>query len=148
MDFLNKSIASCNWQPVEQTGWRIDLQLFNQEKTEEATPKRREEARQKGQVARSNEVNSAFIILASFMTLRVAAPYMYEQMTALMRYIFSDFLLQPLTADTFQQLFLFLADRPHHHPVLRRDRAALENLAGPEESANDQSAAEKIYLQP
>lgn len=108
MDFSNKSIASCNWQPVEQVNWRFDLQLFNQEKTEEATPKRREEARQKGQVARSNEVNSAFIILASFMTLRVAAPYMYEQMTALMRYIFSDFLLQPLTADTFQQLFLFL----------------------------------------
>ena len=85
MDFSNKSIASCNWRPVEPINWRFDLQLFNQEKTEEATPKRREEARQKGQVARSNEVNSAFIILASFMTLRVAAPYMYEQITALKR---------------------------------------------------------------
>ena len=34
----------------------FDLQLFAGEKTEEATPKRKEESRQKGQVAKSQEI--------------------------------------------------------------------------------------------
>ncbi len=99
----------CNWRRGERAAlapWRFDLQLFNGEKTEDATPKRREEARKKGQVARSNEVNSAFIILASFMALKLLAANIFEELSALMRYIFSDFLLQPLTADGFYQLFL------------------------------------------
>ena len=33
------------------------------EKTEKATPKRREEARKKGNVAKSNEVNSSLVLL-------------------------------------------------------------------------------------
>lgn len=108
MAFLIKSIAFCSWRRDKCASWPFDLQLFGGEKTEEATPKRREEARQKGQVARSNEVNSAFIILASFMTLKVAAPYMYEQMSAMMRYIFNDFLLRPITADSLHHLFIFM----------------------------------------
>lgn len=44
---------------------RFDLQLFSGEKTEPATPKRRQEARRKGQVARSNELSSALILLAA-----------------------------------------------------------------------------------
>ncbi|MDF2531832.1 MAG: FlhB HrpN YscU SpaS Family, partial [Clostridia bacterium] len=34
----------------------INLQLFAEEKTESATPKRRREAREKGQVAKSREL--------------------------------------------------------------------------------------------
>ena len=48
---------------------RLDLQFFSAEsegKTEKATPKRREDARKKGQVAKSNELNTAFILLAFF----------------------------------------------------------------------------------
>lgn len=40
-----------------------------QEKTEQATQKRREETRKRGQVARSTEVNSAVILLAGFSVL-------------------------------------------------------------------------------
>ena len=36
-----------------------------QEKTEQATPKRREESRRKGQVARSQELNSAALLLTA-----------------------------------------------------------------------------------
>ena len=44
---------------------RLDLQLFSSEKTEPATPKRRQEARSKGQAARSNELSSAIVLLAA-----------------------------------------------------------------------------------
>ncbi len=40
-----------------------------QERTEQATPKRREEARQKGHVAKSVEVNSAFVLLAGVLSM-------------------------------------------------------------------------------
>ena len=43
--------------------WRFDLQLFAGGKTEPATPRRREEARKKGQVAKSQEINTALILL-------------------------------------------------------------------------------------
>ena len=39
-----------------------------QEKTEEATPKRRDEARRKGQTAKSQELNSAVVLLAALIT--------------------------------------------------------------------------------
>lgn len=44
------------------------------EKTERATPKRREEARKEGQVARSMEINSAFALIAAFVTLLIWGP--------------------------------------------------------------------------
>ncbi|MDD3839693.1 MAG: flagellar biosynthesis protein FlhB [Clostridia bacterium] len=49
---------------------RIDLQLFaEEEKTEKATPKKRREARSEGQVIRSNDLNSAFLLLFFFAIL-------------------------------------------------------------------------------
>ena len=47
----------------------MDLQFFAQEKTEKATPKKREEVRKKGQVAKSAEVTTAFILLFVFILL-------------------------------------------------------------------------------
>src|SRR3979409_2135877 len=44
------------------------------EKTEKATPKRREEARKKGQVARSQDLNGAVIMLAGLVTLGITGP--------------------------------------------------------------------------
>ena len=49
-------------------------------RTEKATPKRREEAREKGQVARSVEVNSVIILLAALLAFRCAGPYMLDAM--------------------------------------------------------------------
>ncbi|HYF95561.1 MAG TPA: flagellar biosynthesis protein FlhB [Symbiobacteriaceae bacterium] len=53
----------------------MDLQLFAGERTEEATPKRREEARKKGQVFKSMELVGALSLLATYFTLQYAAPY-------------------------------------------------------------------------
>lgn len=49
----------------------MDLQWFAGERTEPATPRRREEARKKGQVARSGEIGLAVTLLAAFAAIRL-----------------------------------------------------------------------------
>lgn len=53
----------------------IDLQLFNEEKTEKATEKKKEDSRQKGQVHQSKEVNSAFLLIGAFAVLALSGSY-------------------------------------------------------------------------
>ena len=47
--------------------FKIDLQLFNEEKTEEPTPKKRRDAREEGQVVQSKEVNTVVILFSCFL---------------------------------------------------------------------------------
>ncbi len=53
------------------------------DKTEAPTPRRRQEARERGQVAKSVELNSALLLLGSVVTLRWLAPGMLHAMTVL-----------------------------------------------------------------
>ncbi len=55
-----------------------DNDTTQQERTEQATPKRLEEARKKGQVARSKELNMAAIMIAGSATLFVSGPKLGE----------------------------------------------------------------------
>src|SRR3954471_8413979 len=50
------------------------------DKTEKATPKKRDDARKKGQVAKSADINGAAILLAGLIALSVAGPKAMEQM--------------------------------------------------------------------
>jgi flagellar biosynthetic protein FlhB len=50
------------------------------ERTEKATPKKRDEARKKGQVARSMDLNGAVVLLASLLALSAFAPAMFHRM--------------------------------------------------------------------
>src|SRR3954454_18793592 len=54
-------------------------------RTEKPTPKRREEARKKGQMARSMDLNSATVLLVGVGTLAIVAPSMLHQMTDVLR---------------------------------------------------------------
>ncbi|GAB4175759.1 MAG: flagellar biosynthesis protein FlhB [Calditrichia bacterium] len=49
-----------------------------QEKTEQATPRRKDEARKKGQVARSMEINSAAMLLLGLLIINFSAGYIYS----------------------------------------------------------------------
>jgi flagellar biosynthetic protein FlhB len=49
-------------------------------KTEKATPKKRQEARKKGQVAKSQDINGAVVMLASVLALSAFGPRMYQRM--------------------------------------------------------------------
>lgn len=53
----------------------INIQLFAEEKTEKATPKKKEDVRKRGQVVKSIEINSAFVILSSFFGLMMFGKY-------------------------------------------------------------------------
>jgi flagellar biosynthetic protein FlhB len=53
--------------------------VASHDKTEKATPKKRQEARKKGQVARSVELNGAVVLMAALLVLPVAAPMVLEQ---------------------------------------------------------------------
>ncbi|HET9869553.1 MAG TPA: EscU/YscU/HrcU family type III secretion system export apparatus switch protein, partial [bacterium] len=52
-------------------------------KTESATPKRRQEARERGQVVRSLEVNSVLVLIAALFTFRYAGAYMMQRLADL-----------------------------------------------------------------
>lgn len=51
-----------------------------QEKTEEATPKKREDSRKKGQTAKSQELNSAVVLLASLGALYAMGGMLYDNL--------------------------------------------------------------------
>ncbi len=55
-----------------------------QDKTEKATPKKRSEARKKGQVAKSQDVSSVAVLLAGLSTLCLFGPYMFGRLDSLM----------------------------------------------------------------
>ncbi|HEX6993008.1 MAG TPA: flagellar biosynthesis protein FlhB [Gammaproteobacteria bacterium] len=55
-----------------------------QERTESATPRRREEARRKGQVPRSRELNTMSVMLAGAGTMAVLGPWMFERLESLL----------------------------------------------------------------
>lgn len=53
----------------ERMLFSFDLQLFAGEKTEEPTAKKRADAKKKGQVGKSQEINAAFVMMAGFVIL-------------------------------------------------------------------------------
>ncbi|NHN28367.1 flagellar biosynthesis protein FlhB [Paenibacillus sp. S3N08] len=84
--------------------------MFSGEKTEDATPKKRQESREKGQVAKSMELPAAFILFFSFMSFYIFGSYMKTQLTHVFRSIFHDYLLLDITMKNvimlFQNLFV------------------------------------------
>lgn len=70
--------------------YRMNLQFFAGEKTEPATPRRREEARKKGQVAKSGEVGTAFMVLAAFVLLNAIGPYMARHLREMVQHFLQN----------------------------------------------------------
>ncbi|MBB3125897.1 flagellar biosynthetic protein FlhB [Paenibacillus rhizosphaerae] len=73
----------------------LDLQLFGGEKTEKATPKKRQDTRKKGQVAKSQDLTGAVVLLASFFSLLMFGSSFKERLVGL----FKDIFLNRLTMD-------------------------------------------------
>jgi len=105
-------LVSCPYfkaEKMNQYDIYFDLQLFSGEKTEEATPKRKEEARQKGQVAKSMELNSVFVIVAAFLTLKILGSYIFDELAGYMKMMFSNLWLADLTITGVEQIFIGFA---------------------------------------
>ena len=50
-----------------------------EERTESPTPKRRKEAREKGNVAKSTEVNSVLVLLIGILLIKMVSPWIYQK---------------------------------------------------------------------
>ena len=83
---------------------KLDLQFFAGEKTEKATPKKREDERRKGRVAKSQDVNTALILLFSFIILAVLGGYMKNHMLSLYQTTFTEFIHMDLNLETVKIL--------------------------------------------
>lgn len=87
--------------------YKLDLQMFAGEKTEKATPKKRQEARKKGQVAKSQDISGSIILLATFMCLMAFGGFIKERLVAL----FTDIFYHRLTMDvTKENVMIMLGD--------------------------------------
>jgi len=77
-------------------------------KTEKATPKRRQESRKKGQVAKSTELNSAIIILAVFFGLKTFGSSILCTLKSLSEEIFTSLNSTIITPENLPSFFLYL----------------------------------------
>lgn len=84
---------------------KLDLQFFAGEKTEKATPRKREDERKKGKVAKSQDVNTAILLLFAFMILGIYGSTMKNQMTSLYEYTFTEYIHWELNTQTVMLIF-------------------------------------------
>ena len=103
----NKAAPPSLWEEGE---WRFDLQLFaDGDKTEEPTAKKRADARKKGQVGKSQELNTAFVLLMGFFMLKLLWDSIYLNIADYTKYILSH-PAQTVDTETVIQLFLGIVE--------------------------------------
>ena len=84
----------------------FDLQRFaGGEKTEEPTAKTRADARKKGQVGRSQELNTAFVLLVGFFSLKFLWDSIYLSIASYTTYVFSN-LNQSVDTENIIHIFI------------------------------------------
>ncbi|MFC7392565.1 flagellar biosynthesis protein FlhB [Scopulibacillus cellulosilyticus] len=84
---------------------KVDLQYFSGEKTEKATPRKREETRKKGQVAKSADLNTALSLLTVFLSFIFLAGSIGKKLLDMMFTIFKNDLIMPVTEENIHHLF-------------------------------------------
>lgn len=99
-------------QCMEMGGWTLqnyrlvlDLQCFAQEKTEKATPKKKQESRRKGEVAKSMEIPGAFILFFTFLFLFLFGGFFESRLINLFKVSFHEYMLWDLTVSNSVQIF-------------------------------------------
>lgn len=83
--------------------------MAGQERTESATPRRQDEVRRRGQVARSTEINSVAGLLVGFLFLRAWGGTIVGQVEQVMRATLGDLHQDELTVESAMQLGLTYA---------------------------------------
>jgi flagellar biosynthetic protein FlhB len=90
---------------MQQFRLQLDLQLFAGEKTESATPKKREDARKKGQVAKSNELPGAFILFFTFLAFMMFGGFLKKRFFNIFDVTLHDYLLTDVSVTNVTTLF-------------------------------------------
>jgi flagellar biosynthetic protein FlhB len=71
----------------KKTLLRLNLRFFDEgEKTEKATPRKKQKAREEGQVAKSQEIGTAVLFIAAFLCLRLFGAALLENLMELFHY--------------------------------------------------------------
>jgi flagellar biosynthesis protein FlhB len=83
----------------------LDLQFFSGEKTEKATPQKRQESKRKGQVAKSAEIPSALIMLGGILMLYFSGGFLLDQLQSIYRVNFTQYISWELTPKNIRTLF-------------------------------------------
>ena len=101
----------CNYLGVDEMALiKLDLQFFADEKTEKATPKKRDETRKKGQVPKSTDVNTSLMMLIVFLFLWMYGGNMIVSMFAdMQREIFTNYLITEVTPESVARMFLTIS---------------------------------------
>lgn len=89
----------------QQRRLQLDLQWFAGEKTEPATAKKRQDARKKGQVAKSMDLPAALILLLSFISFLMLGGHMKEKMINIFRNVYENQLTMDITDSNVHALF-------------------------------------------
>ena len=99
-------IYRLRYAPCNRCAFVFDLQRFaGGEKTEEPTAKKRADARKKGQVGRSQELNTAFVLLIGFFSLKLLWDSIYLAIASYTTYVFAN-LNQPVDTENIVRLFI------------------------------------------
>ena len=94
------------YAPSNRARFVFDLQRFaGGEKTEEPTAKKRADARKKGQVGRSQELNTAFVLLVGFFTLKLLWDSIYLSIASYTTYVFTN-LNQSVDTENIIHIFI------------------------------------------
>jgi len=92
--------------PSNKRAFVFDLQRFaGGEKTEEPTAKKRADARKKGQVGRSQELNTAFVLLVGFFSLKLLWDSIYLSIATYTTYVFTN-LNQTVDTENILRIFI------------------------------------------
>lgn len=75
-----------------------------QDKTEPATPRKREEAREEGKVAKSTDVGSALVLVVVLLVAKASGPYYLGTLSRILREAFSTLHTRELTVDAIPSL--------------------------------------------
>ncbi|WP_226034932.1 flagellar biosynthesis protein FlhB [Aquibacillus saliphilus] len=84
---------------------KLDLQFFAGEKTERATPKKRQDSRKKGQVAKSQDVNTAILLFFVFVLFIVIGDYLKNIMMGMYQKTFTEYINWNVTQNNIHQVF-------------------------------------------
>lgn len=85
---------------------KLDLQYFSGEKTEKATPKKRQDSRKKGQAAKSQDVNTAIVLFGVFLLLSITGGFLRDRLIDLFVYPIKEIQTSELTIDGLTILFI------------------------------------------
>lgn len=104
-------ILRVQFSPAMDDGLQSGLMLFasgGEEKTEKASPKKLKDARKKGQVIKSSDVNNFMMMVASFLVISVFGIYLVNDIQEIMKYFLLNSYDTSLINSTSNSLYLLI----------------------------------------